>query len=191
MRLPSDVVVAENRVRPDTIGSTEPVHARFELLPRGTYTYNVPTDLRALSSGPKVSMDRYEQIIEIYQAQNAVQIAQSQGADQYAPDVIAKAAQELSNARQLEASHAGRSSVVTAARKAAQTAEDARDLTVRRKENAEIAQDHDRAARDRKLREEAEQRAQRAEAQAGQDRDALESERAQRIEAEARIAAFD
>ena len=190
VRLPSDVVVAESRVRPDTIGSTEPIHARFELLPRGTYTYNVPDDLRALNSGPKVSMNRYEQIVEIYQAQNAVQIAQAQGAEQYAPDVISKAAQELSNARQLEASHAGRSSVVTAARKAAQTAEDARDLTVRRKENAEIAQDHDRAARDRKLREEAEQRAQRAEAQAAQDHEALESERAQRIEAEARSAAL-
>jgi len=78
VRLPSDVVVAENRVRLDTIGSTQPIHARFELLPRGTYTYNVPADLTALNSGPKVSMDKYEQIVEIYQAQNAVQIAQSQ-----------------------------------------------------------------------------------------------------------------
>jgi flagellar motor protein MotB len=184
VRTPSDVVVLENQVRPDTIGSTEPIHARFELLPRGTYTYNVPADLRAVNSGPKVSMDRYEQIVEIYQAQNAVQIAQAQGANQYAPDVIAKAAEELGNARQLEASHAGRSNVVTMARAAAQTAEDARDLTVRRKQNAEIAQDRDQAARDKQLREEAEHRAQRAEAQAADDHDALEAERAKRIEAE-------
>jgi outer membrane protein OmpA-like peptidoglycan-associated protein len=180
VRLPSDVVVAENRVRPDTIGSTEPIHARFELLPRGTYTYNVPADLRALNNGPKVSMDKYEQMVEIYQAQNAVQIAQSQGADRYAPDVLAKAEQELANARQLETSRAGRGLVVTAARTAAQTAEDARELTFKRKQDAEIAQAQDHAERDRKLREEAEAKAREAQAQADADRRALEAERAGR-----------
>jgi outer membrane protein OmpA-like peptidoglycan-associated protein len=180
VRLPSDVVVAENRVRPDTIGGTEPIHARFELLPRGSYTYNVPADLRALNNGPKVSMDKYERMVEIYQAQNAVQIAQSQGADRYAPDVLAKAEQELANARQLETNRAGRSMVVTAARTAAQTAEDARELTFKRKQDAEIALTQDRAERDRKLREEAEAKAREARAQADADREALEAERAQR-----------
>jgi flagellar motor protein MotB len=178
VRLPSDVVVAENRVRPDTIGSTEPIHARFELLPRGTYTYNVPSDLRTLNSGPKVSMDKYEQLVEIYQAQNAVQIAQSQGAQQYAPDVFAKAEQQLANAKQLETSRSGRSLVVTAARAAAQTAEDARDLTTKRKQDAQIGQAEDRVAHERKLREEAEARAREAQAQADADRAALEAERA-------------
>lgn len=187
VRIPSDVVVAENRVRPDTLGSTEPIHARFELLPRGTYTYNVSADLRALNKAPKVSMDKYEQIVEIYQAQNAVQIAASQGARQYAPDVMAKADQELANAKQMEARKAGRSMVVTAAREAAQTAEDARQLTITRKQNTEIADAKDKAAQERKLREEAEARAQQAQAiadqanaQANADREALESERAQR-----------
>jgi flagellar motor protein MotB len=180
VRLPSDVVIAENRVRPDTIGSTEPIHARFELLPRGTYTYNVPADLTALNSGPKVSMDKYEQIVEIYQAQNAVQIAQSQGASQYAPDVLDKAEQELANARQLETNRAGRTLVVTAARTAAQTAEDARELAIKRKQDAEIAQAQNRAAQEHKLREEAEAKARvalAALAQADADRAALENER--------------
>ncbi|HTA43060.1 MAG TPA: OmpA family protein [Bryobacteraceae bacterium] len=187
VRIPSDVVVAENRVRPDTIGSTQPIHARFELLPRGTYTYDVSADLRSLNNGPKVSMDKYEQIVEIYQAQNAVQIAQSQGANQYAPEVIAKAQQELADARQLETRKAGRSMVVTAARAAAQTAEDARQLSVTRKQNAEIADAKDRVTHEQKLREEAEARAQQAQAvadqanaQANAEREALESERAQR-----------
>ncbi len=179
VRLPSDVVVAENRVRPDTIGSTEPIHARFELLPRGTYTYNVPVNPGALNSGPKVSMDKYEQMVEIYQAQNAVQIAQSQGAQQYAPDVLAKAEGELANAKQLETNRAGRSMVVTMARASAQTAEDARELTTKRKQDAEIGQAHDRAAQERKLREEAEARAQAAQAQADADRAALQAEQAQ------------
>ena len=178
VRLPSDVVVVENRVRPDTIGSTEPIHAHFELLPRGTYTYDVPADPAALNSGPKVSMDKYEQIVEIYQAQNAVQIAQSQGAQQYAPDVLDKAERELANAKQLETNRAGRSMVVTAARTAAETAEDARELSIKRKQEAEIDQAQDRAAHERKLREEAEARAREARAQAEADRAALEDERA-------------
>jgi outer membrane protein OmpA-like peptidoglycan-associated protein len=133
-------------------------------------------------------MDKYEQIVEIYQAQNAVQIAQSQGASLYAPEVIAKAEQELANARQLEARKAGRSMVVTVAREAAQTAEDARQLTMTRKQNAEIASAQDRVAHEQKLREEAEARAQQAQAvaeqandQANAEREALESERAQRV----------
>jgi len=187
VRLPSDVVVAENQVRPDTIGSTEPIHARFELLPRGTYTYNVPADLRALNEGPKVSMEEYEQIVEIYQAQNAVRIALSQGADQYAPDVIAKAQHELDNARQMQANRAGRSMVVTMARAAAQTAEDARELTIKRRQTAEIAQAQETATREGKLREAAEVRARQAQAEAEKanadaaaTREALGAERAER-----------
>jgi outer membrane protein OmpA-like peptidoglycan-associated protein len=107
-----------------------------------------------------VSMDKYEQIVEIYQAQNAVQIARVQGADRYAADVLAKATQELNNARQLEMAHAGRSQVVTAARKAAETAEDARTLTTEREREAELAKAQDSAAQERKLREAAEARAQ-------------------------------
>ena len=37
---PSDVVVMENVVRPDTQGVIETVNAKFELLPRGMYTSN-------------------------------------------------------------------------------------------------------------------------------------------------------
>src|SRR5579883_3049005 len=42
VRQPSDVVVIENEIRPDTIGNVEPIQAKTELLPRGHYTYNVP-----------------------------------------------------------------------------------------------------------------------------------------------------
>src|SRR6516164_1385915 len=54
VRLPSDVVVMENVVRPDTLGSTEPINVKYELMPRGAYTYQVPSDLHS-ASGPKVS----------------------------------------------------------------------------------------------------------------------------------------
>src|ERR1700729_856363 len=39
--LPSDVVVAENLIRPDTIGTREEVTAKYELLPRGEYTLTI------------------------------------------------------------------------------------------------------------------------------------------------------
>jgi Domain of unknown function (DUF4398) len=137
VRLPSDVVVLENQVRSGTIGATEPIQVRYEFMPRGTYAYNVPAGLGA--AGAKVSMAEYEETLQLYQALNAVQIAQSQGADQYAPDVFEKARQQYEKARQLQASHAGRSAVVTAARYAAQTAEDARTLALTRKHDAELA----------------------------------------------------
>src|SRR5215471_18869719 len=41
VRQPSDVVVLENQVRPDTIGRTQPIRAKYELMPRGHYTYEV------------------------------------------------------------------------------------------------------------------------------------------------------
>jgi len=77
VRQPSDVVVLENQVRPDTIGINEQVNARYELLPRGQYSYQVPDALEAAAAanGPKVSMGEYEELLEIYQAQNAVGIA--------------------------------------------------------------------------------------------------------------------
>ena len=42
VRLPSDVVIAENAVRPDTVGKIEEVNAKYELLPRGHYAWNEP-----------------------------------------------------------------------------------------------------------------------------------------------------
>jgi hypothetical protein len=67
---PSDVVVLENAVRPDTIGGVEQVSAKYELLPRGQYTYNVQaSDIRSANvDAPKVSMEQYEALIELYQA---------------------------------------------------------------------------------------------------------------------------
>src|SRR5947209_4687086 len=42
---PSDVVVIENRVRPDTVAKVEQVNATYELLPRKEYTYNMNAGL--------------------------------------------------------------------------------------------------------------------------------------------------
>jgi outer membrane protein OmpA-like peptidoglycan-associated protein len=164
VRQPSDVVVMENIVRPDTIGKSEPIQARYDLLPRGTYTYDKSAATTVIE-GPKVSMDRYESLLAVYQAQNAVQIARSQGADKYAADTLAKAESLLAEARQMEEHRLGRSAVVTEARQAAQTAEDARVIAVKRAHDTELATARAEAAEERTRREEAERRAQNAQAE--------------------------
>src|SRR5579863_6069154 len=138
---PSDVVVMENEVRPDTIGSVEQVGAKYELMPRGQFTFDVPPpNARLQDAGtPRVSMDQYETLLELYQAQNAVQIAQSLGASQYAPDTYHKAAQLLHQAQDLQDHKMSMRTVVTMARAAAQTAEDARVMTIKRRDEERLA----------------------------------------------------
>jgi outer membrane protein OmpA-like peptidoglycan-associated protein len=134
--LPSDVVVAENVVRPDTIGTREEVSARYELLPRGQYTMTIqPAQLH--SPGPeigKLSYDRYEAVLELYQAENAVQIAQSLGAGQFAPESYNKAVTLLSQAQDMSARKMDTHAIVSAAREATQMAEDARTIAIRRRD---------------------------------------------------------
>lgn len=134
--LPGEVVVLENEVRRDTVGAVEQVHPKYELLPRGIYTYQVKSPQSSTNdvNAPKVSMDQYEALLQLYQAQNAVQIAQSLGADQLAPDIYSKAVRLLEQAREYQKEPKGAHSVVTAARAATESAEDARQVAVRRRE---------------------------------------------------------
>jgi outer membrane protein OmpA-like peptidoglycan-associated protein len=186
VREPSDVVVMENEVRPDTVGHIEQVSAKYELLPRGHYEYNVPTSLREAGlAGPSVSMEEYEKTVEVYQAQNAVQIARAAGADHYAPDVFGKAETLLRNAQDMQARKMDRGTVVTSARQAAQTAEDARTIATKRKQDEQLASVNAQVAHERDLRIQAEAEAQRLRAQASADRTQIEQERTAKERAEA------
>jgi flagellar motor protein MotB len=178
VRQPSDVVVMENIVRPDTIGRIEPIQAKYALLPRGHYTFTQPDG--PPPEGPKVSMSRYESLLHIYEAQNAIQIARAQGADRYAADTLAKADNLLAEARQLDQRNAGRNAVVTVARQAAQTAEDARTIALRHTQEAQLAEARTALAQETERREAAERAARNAEAQANEDRAKLDLARADR-----------
>lgn len=130
---PSDVVVMENVIRPDTVGRIEPVVVRTELLPRGHYTYMRPAGgSDAAASGEKLSMDQYEAILALHQALNAIQIARAAGADRSAAETMRRAEELYEEARRLQSGNAASRQVVTAARQAAQTAEDARAIQARR-----------------------------------------------------------
>ena len=123
---PSDVVVMENFVRRDTVGTIEQVDAKFELLQRGQYTVNVsPSEINPLGLSSKVPL-------ELYEARNAVRIARWTGAEKYAPETYRKAAQGLENAEGYLMGKSGSKPIGTVAREAVQMAEDARIITVKK-----------------------------------------------------------
>jgi len=139
---PSDLIVMENVVRPDTMGKVEEIDAKYELLQRGQYAH--------LANPLALKVDK-KLPLEIYEARNAVQIARSMGADRFAAETFKKAEKSLAEAEAYEARKAGRKPVAMTARAAVQTAEDARVIAVKRQEedalNAERQQSADREAR--------------------------------------------
>jgi hypothetical protein len=132
---PSPVVVMENVLRPDTIGTAEQVSAKYELLPRSeNYTVSLasPPDAR----GPKpvmVSQREYEVQVSLYQARNAIQIAKAERVDTYAPDTLRKAEQLAREAEQLPDRKSQSDRIIMLARQAAQTAEDARNIAAQKR----------------------------------------------------------
>jgi outer membrane protein OmpA-like peptidoglycan-associated protein len=171
VRQPSDVVVLENELRPDTLGSTETVNAKYELLPRGQYTWNVTGQLtEELANAPKVSQREYEALSELYQAENAVGVAGAARAQELAPDTFNKAQQLLREAQQMQASKKDMSRVVEIARQSAQTAEDARIIAVTRAQEQTLKAARDETAQAKQQQAAAEQSLAKAEADARQSR---------------------
>ena len=71
--------------------------------------------------------------LELYEAINAVQIAEAEGADKYASDTVATARQQLHDAQDLQKHESQRKQEISYARAAVQTAEDARIVALRKK----------------------------------------------------------
>ena len=167
VRQPSDVVVLENQLRPDTAGSTESVMAKYELLPRGQYTWNVNSSLSAeIANAPKVSTREFETLTELYQAENAVGIAGSAGAAQYAPETLARARDLLQEAQQMHAAKGESHTIIEIARQASQTAEDARLIALQREQQATLSAAQAQANQARQQVSAAQQAAAQAQAQA-------------------------
>ncbi len=132
VRQPSNVVVLENVVRSDTAGSTEAVHAKYELIERGGY---IPTGYKF---DPVVANAKLP--LEFYEARNAVRIAQSEGAEEYAGESYRHAV-ELMNSADSEATtrHPSSADLIATSRQVVQTAEDARIVAVKRIDEARLA----------------------------------------------------
>jgi outer membrane protein OmpA-like peptidoglycan-associated protein len=137
---PSDVVVLENEVRPETTGAVERVDAKYELLKRGSYVMNAgAVALDTHASDPAMPL-------ELREAQNAVDLARLAGADRDAADTFEKASRSLRQAEEYQRRDAGKKPVIMMARAAAQTAEDARLIALQRQVEQQTAAANDAAA---------------------------------------------
>jgi outer membrane protein OmpA-like peptidoglycan-associated protein len=125
---PSDLVVLQNTVNKNkTTGIIDTVNVHFNLLPRGAY---VQTAGQHAVMNPVKPSDKSP--LQLYEAINAVQIAEATGAAKYTPDILTKAKQELQNAQDLDGKKSQRKVMITYARGTVQDAEDARVSTLRK-----------------------------------------------------------
>jgi len=169
VRQPSNVVVLENVVRDDTKGTTEAVNAKYELTERGGY---IPTGYKF---DPVVLNARLP--LEFFEARNALRIAQSEGAEQYAGDSYQHAVQLMNNADEYATrKHVDRKPLIAVAREEVQTAEDARQIAVKKVDDVRLANER-QASNDAQ-----------AQSQAQADDATRQKERAQSDQARAELA---
>jgi len=132
VRQPSNVVVLENVIRTDTKGSVETVNAKYELMERGGY---IPTGYKF---DPVVLNAKLP--LEFFEARNAVRIAQSEGAEQYASDSYQHAVQLMNNTDEYATrKNVPRKPLIAVARETVQTAEDARAIAVKKMDDQRLA----------------------------------------------------
>jgi outer membrane protein OmpA-like peptidoglycan-associated protein len=139
VRQPSNVVVLENVIRHDTEGTIEAVNAKYELTERGGY---IPTGYRF---DPVIMSERLP--LEFFEARNAFRIAQSEGAEQYASDSFRHAAELMTNVDGYASrKHVPTKPLIAVAREAVQTAEDAREIAVKKMEDVRLEDERQAAA---------------------------------------------
>jgi outer membrane protein OmpA-like peptidoglycan-associated protein len=125
VRQPSNVVVLENVVRESTKGTTEAVNAKYELMERGGY---IPTGYKF---DPVILSARLP--LEFFEARNALRIAQSEGAEQYASVSYQRAVQLTNNADEFATNrHLDEKGLIAVSRSAVEAAEDAREIAVKK-----------------------------------------------------------
>jgi outer membrane protein OmpA-like peptidoglycan-associated protein len=193
VRQPSNVVVLENVVREDTKGTTEAMHTKYELLERGGY---IPTGYKF---DPVVLNTRLP--LEFFEARNAVRIAESEGAETYANDSYQHAVQLMNRVDEDAISkHANRKAMVGVAREAVQTAEDAREITVRKineerldneRQAAANAQAQTQAQADDATRQKEQAQSDQARAEFARDRAESDTAKAQAAKTQAESDAVD
>src|SRR5580700_9198917 len=139
VRRPSNVVVLENAIRSDTVGATEAVDAKYELIDRGGY---IPT---GYIFDPVVLSARLP--LEFFEARNAVRIAKSAGAETFASSSYENAVRQMKRADVLATMrHVDRKALIAESREVVQTADDAREIAVKRIDADRLDAERDAAA---------------------------------------------
>jgi outer membrane protein OmpA-like peptidoglycan-associated protein len=185
VRQPSEMLVLENQLRKNTKGKVFIVNG-YKLMKRSQYA--------KLGNPLALTLDLKNVPLQMYEARNAVDIAKSRGADQFAPEIFSKAQASLQMAENALASKAGKDKVISAALQTEQFAEDARALAVDRQEQARIQAERAAAAAAAKGKAEAQAAAQAAEAKRQADAEAqrqaeLAAAREGQMKAQAALAA--
>ena len=184
VRRPSNAVVMKNEPRKSTQGKVFVVDAKVDLLERGTY--------QKLGNPLGMQLDK-KTPLDLYQARNAVLVAEMGGASQYAGDIYKKAQASLKMAESALAGKSPAKEISTHARQAVQFSEDARALAEKRQGEERIAQEKADAAAKAKLEAEAKAATEAAEAKRKADAEAqrqseLASAREAQMKAEAEAA---
>jgi outer membrane protein OmpA-like peptidoglycan-associated protein len=150
--LPSEVVVLENDTKKNTKG---------KIFPDNSYKLMKRTQYAKLGNPLALTPDLKNVPLDMYEARNAVDIAKSQGAPQYAADIYGKATSSLQQAENALTSKSDKSQIITIARQTIQFAEDSRALAAQRQEAERIQKEKDAAAAEAaaKAKEEADARA--------------------------------
>ncbi|MFY9690235.1 MAG: OmpA family protein [Candidatus Acidiferrales bacterium] len=139
VRRPSDVVVLENAIRSDTAGGTEAVNAKYELIGRGGY---IPTGYQF----DPVVLDA-KLPLEFFEARNAVRIAKSAGAATFASDSYGNAVSQMKQADDLATMrNVDKKALIAESREVVQTADDAREISVKRIDADRVNSERDAAA---------------------------------------------
>ena len=181
---PSSLVVLENDALPGT-GRDQQIEFSYELLGRDAYSSsNQRIDNAIFGIDPNTPL-------ELFEARNAVRIARAANADKYAASVLAKAEQSLQQAEAAyRQKHNNKAGIESFARDAAQNAEDARVMALKKQEADRLAREA--SDREAKAKAQAEAEALRAQ-QAEEDRAKAEAARAEaeRLREEAQVAAAE
>ena len=173
---PGNMVVMENMVGATTVGRQENIEAKYELLGRGTYA-STNTKIQDAIFG----IDRKTPRV-LFEARNAVRIANLAAADKYAPSILSSATQQLRKAEEAYVQKRDKSTVETLARETVSTAEEARVMAVKQKAEEEAQA---KAAADKKAAEDREAKARQDAIAEGQRRQAAEDARLQAEQAKA------
>jgi outer membrane protein OmpA-like peptidoglycan-associated protein len=132
VRQPSNVVVLENVVRADTKGTSEAVNAKYELMERGGY---LPTGYKF---DPVVLNANLP--LEFFEARNALRIAESEGAEKYANESYQRAVDLMKKVDEYATrKHVEKKPLIAVARQTVQTAEDAREIGVKKIDEERLA----------------------------------------------------
>ena len=149
VRQPSNVVVLENVVRADTKGTAVAMNAKYELMERGGY---IPTGYKF----DPVVLDA-KLPLEFLEARNAVRIARSEGAEKYAGESYEHAVQLMNTADAYAVErHSDKKQLIAKSRETVQTAEDSREIAVKRiDEDRRVSERQASAAAQAEAREQA------------------------------------